>query len=221
MRTLLQPVRVHDISHELVGESGGEAEAFVVDLADPTQASSLVGRVLDRFGRIDILVNGAGMPDTGSVLDGALDVWERAYRVNVTAPFLLMQAVGRHMIARGGGGRIVNLSSSSGFRAHAGAAYGSSKAAIAALSRIAAAELAQHDINVNAVAPGLTRTPMVTDALDAASLQAAVESGPMANFFQRPSDAEDIAAAVLFLCLPASRQMTAQTLHVSAGLVIS
>jgi NAD(P)-dependent dehydrogenase (short-subunit alcohol dehydrogenase family) len=216
----LDAVGVRDVADEIVA-AGGRAEAFPTDLADPAAPGVLVPAVVAAFGSIDVLVNGAGTPDTSGILDGSLDVWERVYRVNVTAPFLLMQAVGRQLVAQRRGGRIVNVGSSSAFRAHAaGAAYGSSKAALSALTRIAAAELAPHDVNVNAVAPGLTRTAMVTAALDDDAIQAAVRSGSMANMFERVSEPADIAAVIVFLCLPDSRQITAQTVHVSAGAVI-
>jgi NAD(P)-dependent dehydrogenase (short-subunit alcohol dehydrogenase family) len=204
---------------EAARAQSGEADAFPCDLTNAESVVSLAGRALDRFGRLDILINAAGAADTSNVLNGTLDAWDRTYRVNVVAPFLLIQAVARHMITRGGGGRIVNVSSSSAYRPQAGAAYAASKAALSTLTRVAAGDLAPHGINVNAIAPGLTRTAMVTSVLDDAAINEAVSRGPMGNLFKRVSEPEDIAAAILFLCLPATRQITAQTLHVSAGLV--
>ena len=129
---------------------------------------------------------------------------------------LLMQEVARHMIERGEGGRIVNVSSSSAFRARSHVAYASSKAAIVQLSRSAAAELAPHGINVNAVAPGLTRTGMTGDR----DIDEDARSGHLSNLFGRAAEPPDVAAAIVFLCLPESRQITAQTIHTSAGLVV-
>jgi NAD(P)-dependent dehydrogenase (short-subunit alcohol dehydrogenase family) len=88
------------------------------------------------------------------------------------------------------------------------------------LTRCAAAELGRYDINVNAVAPGITKTGMTRAFGDDAALQRIASSGPLENLFHRVSQPEDVAAAILFLCLPASRQITGQTIHTSAGAVV-
>jgi NAD(P)-dependent dehydrogenase (short-subunit alcohol dehydrogenase family) len=125
------------------------------------------------------------------------------------------------MIDRGGGGRIVNLSSSSAFRArNSPMAYATSKAALVQLTRSAAAELGRYDINVNAIAPGITATGMTQGFGDGAALERIASAGPLENLFHRVSQPEDVAAAVLFLCIPASRQITGQTIHTSAGAVV-
>jgi NAD(P)-dependent dehydrogenase (short-subunit alcohol dehydrogenase family) len=99
-------------------------------------------------------------------------------------------------------------------------AYASSKAALVQLTRSAAAELGPHDINVNAVAPGITATAMTQVIGDAEALQRVASSGPLENLFHRVSQPEDVAAAIVFLCLPNSRQITGQTIHTSAGAVV-
>jgi NAD(P)-dependent dehydrogenase (short-subunit alcohol dehydrogenase family) len=204
-------------------ESGGtNARGSTLDLADTDAIPAAVAEVLAAFGRIDILVNCAGISgEQGSLLEQSEENWDRVHTINLKAPFLLMQHVGRHMVERGGTGRIVNVSSSSAFRARqAIPPYASSKAALVQLTRCAAADLGPHDINVNAVAPGLTATAMTQGVGDAAALRELVIEGPLANLFQRVSQPEDVAATILFLCLPASRQITAQTLHTSAGAVV-
>ena len=202
--------------------AGCKARALPLDLADTAAIPAAVADVLAAFGRIDILVNSAGIAgERGPLLEQSEENWNRVHAINLTAPFLLMQHVGRHMVERGGGGRIVNVSSSSAFRARESIpAYGSSKAALVQLTRSAAADLAPHDINVNAVAPGVTATPMTKGVVDADGLREMVSDGPLANLFQRVSQPEDVAATILFLCLPASRQITAQTIHTSAGAVV-
>ena len=199
-----------------VERSGGAAAVVWIDLADTASIPAAVAKVLAQHGRIDILVNAAGVVGEGdTLLDLSEETWDRVQTINLKAPFLLMQQVGRHMVERGGGGRIVNVSSSSAFRSRNSVpSYGSSKAGLVQLTRGAASELAPHDINVNAVAPGVTKTPLLS-FLDEESLQRMVSEGPLANLFERLSEPEDIAATILFLCLPASRQITAQTLHVS------
>ena len=156
-----------------------------------------------------------------SSLEFTEESFNEVFAVNVKAPFLLVREVGNHMVQRGGGGRIVNLSSSAAFRAQLSPAlYAASKAAICGLTRAAAADLGPYEVNVNAVAPGMTKTPMTAGVGDDEAYTAIVSSGPLENLLHRPSEAEDVAAVILFLCLPASRQLTGQVIHTSAGLVI-
>lgn len=203
-------------------QSGGTAFALPIDLADLAQIPAAVARVVQELGRIDILVNCAGVAGRfQSLLDIEEENWDFVHTVNLKAPLLLMKHVARHMIERGGGGRIVNISSSSAFRARQSpVAYASAKAALVQLTRSAAAELGPHNINVNAVAPGITATAMTRALGDAEALQRAASSGPLENLFHRVSQPEDVAAAILFLCLPSSRQITGQTIHTSAGAVV-
>ena len=198
---------------------GVKAEAVIADLADEAATSAVVDTAVTGLGRVDILVNAAGTSSGAKLLDTTVEVWERIHAINLRAPFLLMQHAGRRMIEQGDGGRIVNVSSGSAFRAlPATPAYGSSKAALLSLTRMGAGELGVHDINVNAVAPGITATPMAVRALG--DLDALVSGGPMANLLHRVSTPEDVAAVIVFLCLPASRQVTGQTIHTSAGSIV-
>ena len=205
-----------------VGQLGVATEAFVVELSNAGSLAAMVQAILGVFGRIDILVNCAGITAAPhSTLDVPDETLSLVMAVNVLAPFVLIGEVGKHMIWRGGGGRIVNLSSSAAFRATASpAAYATSKAAINGLTRAAAADLGLHDINVNAVAPGITKTPMTAGIGNDDDYQRVVSSGPLENLLHRPSEGEDVAKVILFLCLPESRQMTGQVLHTSAGLVV-
>jgi len=203
-------------------QAGGKALACPFNLADTKQIPAVVARVIQNLGRIDMLINCAGV--TGrfqSLLEMEEDNWDFVQAVNLKAAMLMMKHVARHMIDRGGGGRIVNISSSSAFRArNSPIAYASSKAALVQLTRSAAAELGPHNINVNAVAPGITATAMTQAIGDAEALQKAASSGPLENLFHRVSQPEDVAAAIVFLCLPGSRQITGQTIHTSAGAVV-
>jgi NAD(P)-dependent dehydrogenase (short-subunit alcohol dehydrogenase family) len=207
---------------EEVIAKGGTAQAFVVDLADPAAVEAVVEDVLAAFGRIDILVNSAGVSGAPhSSVDFSNEKYELVTAINLRAPFLLTRAVGQHMISRGGGGKIVNLSSSGAFRAtFSPAIYAATKAGINGLTRASAADLGRHDINVNAVAPGLTETPMNAGIGDAEKLAQAAASGPLSNLLKRHSQPEDVANVIVFLCLPESRQITGQVVHTSAGLVV-
>lgn len=207
---------------EEIRRDGGSARAKPFDLAETSGIAGVVDEVIRDCGRIDILVNAAGVfGESGTVLDLSEKTWDRVHTINLKAPFLLIQAVARHMVERGGGGRIVSVSSSSAYRAvRVPATYGASKAGIGQLTRSAAADLGPHGINVNAVAPGLTATPMTTSFGDTAALDLAVATeGPLSNLLKRVSQPEDVAETILFLCLPASRQITGQTIHTSAGAV--
>jgi NAD(P)-dependent dehydrogenase (short-subunit alcohol dehydrogenase family) len=192
-----------------------------VDLAQSEAVEVLAHAALTEWGGIDILVNCAGIiGELHWIVEADLVNWNRVFAVNVTAPLILMRHVGKQMIARGGG-RIVNITSSSAHRAKGALpAYAASKSALMQLTRSAAAELGEHGITVNAVAPGVTETPIVTGIYAPGALDALVRSGPASNLTHRVSKPEDVAHAVLFLCLPGARQITAQTIHTSAGAVV-
>jgi NAD(P)-dependent dehydrogenase (short-subunit alcohol dehydrogenase family) len=214
--------------HEL--EAGDTKAQFVrVDLADHTAIAPAVQAVIDTLGAIDILVNNAASRGIGSPMGrtGLFEIdqenWDFVHAVNLRAPFLLIQEVGRHLIERGRGGRIVNVTSSAAFQAGGCSPhYASSKAALTSLTRTAAAELGPHGINVNAVAPGLTKTAYRQERVgDDEAFQRILSEGPMANLLHSVPEPEDVAEAIVFLCLPASRQITAQTIHTSAGFIFS
>jgi len=101
-------------------DAGVKTESFPADLSAIAAIPSLVDGILERLGRIDILVNIAGIAARATLLEGREEEWDRVHTINVKAPFFLTQAVARHMIDRGGGGKVVNVASSSAFRARAG-----------------------------------------------------------------------------------------------------
>jgi NAD(P)-dependent dehydrogenase (short-subunit alcohol dehydrogenase family) len=205
-----------------IGAAGGRAAPFTVDLADRDAIEPLVAAILGDLGRIDVLVNSAGLSGAPhNVLDFTDEKFDLVVAVNLRAPFILTRAVANHMVERGGEGRIVNVSSSAAFRATSSPAiYAATKAGINGLTRASAADLGPHGINVNSVAPGLTRTPMVAQPGGDDALAQAAKHGPLANLVQRLSEPEDVANVIVFLCLPESRQITGQVLHTSAGLVV-
>lgn len=202
--------------------AGHRCSEHVFDLARHDAIADLVAAIHGQHGRLDILVNCAALVDGGrTLLDIDPDTWDRVHAVNLKAPLMLMQAAARLMIQAGKGGRIVNVTSSSAFRAQfVFPAYGSSKAGLTQLTRSAAADLGPHGINVNCVAPGVTVTPMLQKIVGLKGAQDMAETGPLANLLRRPSQPEDVAQVVVFLCLPASRQITGQTVHTSAGAIV-
>ena len=141
---------------------GQRAISVVADVADAEQVKEMVDKTVGHFGKIDILVNNAGTiagKDRVPVVDLAEEDWDRVQRVNVKGVFLCSQAVARHLIAQGTGGKIINMSSVTGKRGSARfAAYSASKFAVIGFTQSLACELAPYQVNVNAICPGLVET---------------------------------------------------------------
>lgn len=200
------------------GELGGVVRC--VDLADPVATECEVRSAVAEAGGIDILCNVAGVsPQPDTVLNAEHARWVHLLSINLIAPALLMRIAAEDMIARGSGGRIVNVSSSSAFRAQSPACYASAKSGLLGLTRAGAAKLGEHGINVNAVVPGVTATAM-TLAGGEEMLGQLVKSEPLKNLTGRVSQPEDVASAIVYLCRPESRQITGQAIHTSAGAVV-
>ena len=154
-----------DAVTEEVEAEGREAFPVYCDLGDSSQIERMVEQVIDRYGRIDILVNNARAiigRDKVPVTELEQEVWEHFLRINSTAPYLLTKEVGRRMIDAGNGGRIINIASNASKQASAtGAAYSASKFAVLGLTQASALDLAPYGITVNAVCPG----PINTDRM--------------------------------------------------------
>ncbi|WP_167042424.1 SDR family oxidoreductase [Salinibacterium sp. ZJ454] len=199
------------------------AHDFPVDLYDPASVPALWSDVVAKVGAPSILVNAAGV--TGErMLETSLEDWRKVMELNLTSPFVLIQEFAKTYPESASHGAVVNIGSSSAYRAVSnGGAYGASKSGLASLTRSAAWELGPRGVNVNLVAPGVTRTPLAEAALggDPSLLDKAALEGPLANLVGRASEPIDVAAIIAMLCLPASRQVTGQTIHVSGGAVVS
>jgi NAD(P)-dependent dehydrogenase (short-subunit alcohol dehydrogenase family) len=201
----------------------GDASWQQVDLADLSATAKVVPDAVAKHGHLDILVNAAGIGHSGDTLTTSLEDWQLVQTVNLAAPFVLTQCAGRHFRDREGGGRIVNVSSSSAFRSRwAQVAYASSKAGMGGLTRAAAGDLAPYGVTVNAVVPGITATDTALKAFggEKSAMIKAVSEGPTANLRGVPAEPEDVGAMIVFLCGPAGRHITAQSIHVSAGAVV-
>lgn len=139
--------------------TGANAEPCTVDVRERTQVERAVGAAVASFGKLDILVNDAGIMDRAPFLEMTDELWQRVLGTNLYGTFVFSQAAARQMVRQGSGGRIVNIASNSGlFGGRGRAAYGASKAGIINLTQTLAIELAEHGILVNAVAPGPTKT---------------------------------------------------------------
>ena len=144
------------------GHGTGRVAAQPCDVTDEAQVSALTEAAVQRFGRIDVLVNNAGLGGTASVLEMTDDQWQRVLDVTLTGTFRCTRAVLRQMVAQGHGGAVVNNASVLGWRAQPGQAhYAAAKAGVMALTRCAALDVAAHGIRVNAVAPSLAIHPFL------------------------------------------------------------
>ena len=198
-----------------INESGGHAKTLVVDLADGPGLHKGLPSLTTAFGAPDIVVNNAGMAAMVPAAECSLDHWQATMAVNVTAPMLLMQHALPHM-RQAGWGRIVNIASISGLRAGTGRmAYGTSKAALIAMTRQFAIEVAEWGITVNAIAPGPVDTPLAQANHSDATRAAYGDMVPM----RRYGTAEEIANGVLFLASDQASYVTGQTLAIDGGFV--
>lgn len=199
--------------------SGADARPFVADVASRMAVRNMVEEVHHAFGRVDVLINNAGVEPHAGLMELDEWDWDRTLAVNLKGPFLLTQAVGR-LMADQGGGAIVNIASIAG-RAHGlmdRAAYVASKMGLIGLTREAARELAAYNIRVNAVCPGVIETEM-TAALrrDPGMVARWLDDIPL----HRLGTPADVVGLVLFLCSPEAAYLTGQAINVDGGKVMS
>ncbi|CAN5407895.1 SDR family NAD(P)-dependent oxidoreductase [soil metagenome] len=203
-------------AEELSAESGATVVGIAADVTDSASVQALVADVVERFGRVDHLVNCAGMSLNGDSLDHPDADWKRVLDLNLTGSFYTCREFGRELIKTEG--TIVNISSIAGFavtRPEIHVGYDATKAAIAALSRTLGVEWAQYGVRVNAVAPGYTNTDLLKDVgSDSPETMAAwISQTPQ----RRLMEPEDIANVVYFLSSPAARAITAQVVVADGG----
>lgn len=202
-----------DETVRLVEKAGSEGLAVRSDVTDTADLDALVDATLERFGRIDVLVNNAG----GMFPKPALDLSERAFekivRFNLTSPFLLIQKVVPHMVRTAGGGSVVNISSGASVQSIQGMApYAAAKAGLNQLTRVLACEFAP-EVRLNAIIVGQIRTEGAESVIPEAMLRQAASNVPM----QRLGSPEDIAACTLYLASPASAWVTGRVIGVDGG----
>ncbi len=191
--------------------AGGSAEAMSLDLSDPVAGAAKLAEA----GELDILVNNAGIIRREDSVDYSEADWDDVMDVNLKAVFLLCQAFAKQSLARGAEGRVVNIASLLSFQGGIRVpAYTASKHGVAGLTKILANEWAAKGINVNAVAPGYIATNNTTALREDKQRSAEILSRIPAG---RWGDPEDIAGAVAFLCMPASKYVTGAVLNVDGG----
>ncbi|KDE57606.1 short-chain dehydrogenase [Halostagnicola sp. A56] len=206
--------RATAVAEELL-DAGGTAVGIGADMSDRAEVQALVDGAVEEFGSLDIMVNNAGNTVIGPALEMEPEDWQRVIDVNLTGVFFGMQAAGQQMAAQGTGGQIVNISSMIGEQGFAQRApYCASKAGVNNLTRVFAVELAEHDVHVNALAPGFVRTDITEQTQDAAGYtdEDVRKRAPLGRF----GTTEEIANCVEFLA-GGDHYLTGEVLRADGG----
>jgi 3-oxoacyl-[acyl-carrier protein] reductase len=209
-------VKLAALVNEIVGLEGGQALAVKMDVADPEQVKAGFKLVLEKFGRLDILVNNAAITRDGLAVRMKQEDWEAVIRTNLTGAHLcIQQALGTMMRARAG--RIINIASVVAQMGNAGQAnYVAAKAGLIGLTKAIAMEIASRNITVNAVAPGFIKTPM-TDVLPDKMKEELNKRIPLG----RMGSTRDVAAAIVFLASDEAGYITGHVLDVNGGMYLA
>ena len=196
-------------------ELGGGAVAISADVTNEDDVAAMVAACVDRFGRFDIAFNNAGIGGFSPIQDYPLEQFRRVLDVCLTGVFLCLKHEARQLIEQGGGGSLINTASLNAMQATEGlAAYCSAKAGVAMLTKVAALELGRHQIRVNAIGPGLIRTPLTQGLRDVPGLEDAfAHEAPIG----RVGEPEEVAELALYLAGGGSALMTGQTLFIDGG----
>jgi NAD(P)-dependent dehydrogenase (short-subunit alcohol dehydrogenase family) len=205
----LDKARAEKVAADIVA-SGGKAQAFVCDVAKEADIEAAVKGVVAAFGRLDILVNNAAISDNKHMLEITTEEWNRTIAITLTAPFLFGKNAAKAMIEAGNGGKIVNVSSTSGYYGRNRAiGYTAAKGGVVNLTRSMAIQLAPHNIRVNSVVPNKIGSPVGKEHFD--------PSRPVKNLRDRPGVPEDLAKAILFLVSDDSDFIAGTDLFVDGG----
>ncbi len=218
---------------EAAAGSNRRAIAIMADCGNVASIDQMVARAVAELGRLDVIVNNAGVTRYAEIMALTEADWDQIHRVNAKGVFFCLQRAAKEMIAQFGadrsGGRIINIASISGrgYPGASNAAYAASKGAVIALTKTASQQLARHNINVNAICPGVTRTELgarnaVARAAERGITVAELEAEAEARIpLGRANMPEDIAAMAVFLASPGARNITGQAYNVDGGLVPS
>ena len=209
----LDAARANATVKQIDAECPGAAKAFICDVASAVDVRKTMDAIADHFGRIDILVNNVAITDRGAtVLDLDEDIWDQVLKVTLTSVFLCTKYAGLKMVAGGRGGNVINIGSTSGYRARNNAlAYPAAKAAVINMTRSIAAQLAPHGIRVNSVTPNKVGSPVGRDEEPT--------DRPRKNMLGRGCRPEDIAGAVLFLVSAKASFITSTDMIVDGGVL--
>lgn len=211
---------------ETIAAGQHRALAVQADVGDVREIDRMVREAIAAFGHIDILLNNAGVTRRADIMDITEADWDRIHRVNAKGVFFCLQRVAQEMIPRRSG-RIINIASiaGKGYVNASNVAYAASKGAVIGMTKLGALQLAKHNINVNAICPGVTRTALSDGNLAVAARQQGVTLEEMERRradvipLKRANDPDDIAAMVVFLASSGARNITGQSFNVDGGLI--
>ncbi|MFC1814376.1 SDR family NAD(P)-dependent oxidoreductase [Thermodesulfobacteriota bacterium] len=193
-----------------IRSSGGEAIAVIADISEVEDIKTLVRTVVEKWGKIDILINNAAISDNKNIFNITKEEWDKTLAVTLTGPFLMSKYVAEQMVQQGHGGNIINIASTSGFLGRDSAiAYASAKAGVLNLTRSMAVQLAPHNIRVNSVSPNKIGSPVGKDEVD--------PNRDIPNLKGRPGLPIEVAHVVLFLVSDEAEFVVGQDIKVDGG----
>ena len=203
---------VHDIE-----QAGGKALAVSADVSQLDQVQNLVAQTVQKFGRLDIMVNNAGIEEKHPFLEMPLEVWNKVIAVDLTGPWLGCQAAAQQMVKQGEGGRIINISSvHEDLPMPTNAPYCAAKGGLRMLTRTIAVELAPHQITVNNIGPGAIFTPIDADIEANPDLEKQLMAEIPLGRWGKP---EDVAELAIYLASDAAAYVTGSTYFIDGGML--
>ncbi|MQA62143.1 MAG: SDR family oxidoreductase [Actinophytocola sp.] len=205
--------RLTEKADELAADHSDRVHALVCDVTDEAHVQALIDGAVARFGRLDVMINNAGLGGSVSIVDMADDEWSRVLDVTLNGTFRATRAALRQFIAQGGGGAVVNNASVIGWRAQAEQAhYAAAKAGVMALTRCAAVDVAEHGIRVNAVAPSLAMHPFLAKVTSEELLADLAER----EVFGRAAQPWEVANVMVLLASDYTSYLTGEVISVSS-----
>ena len=197
--------------------AGGKALAVAADVSKPDQVATLIQQAVSAYGRVDIMVNNAGIEHKHPITEFPLDQWNQIIAVNLTGPFLCAQAAANQMITQGGAGRIINISSvHQDLPMPGNAPYCASKGGLRMLMRTIAVELAPKGITVNNIGPGAIYTPIDADVQANPEMEAALMAEIPVGRWGKP---EEVANLAIFLASDDASYVTGSTYYIDGGML--
>lgn len=210
---------VHEVAQR-IGTAGGQAVALEVDAGLEDDVARLVATARERFGGVDVAFANAGVSGgMAGIFDATVELWTEVLRINLMGPWLMVKHAGRAMADAGKGGSIVCTASVAGLRSGAGGpAYSASKAGVINLVQVAAQQLCETGVRVNAICPGLTETGMTKPTFDHAKDKGVTHKLGQLNPLRRAAQPEELAQVALFLASAQSSYVNGQAIVVDGGL---